>query len=309
MRRVAAGALLAGTMLSVLAATPTWGGFVPGGGSKRTDCYAGLYVGRIDNPSPQVKRNRIVSCTDGDPCDRDYGPRGCGNDSCAFQIAVCAGQTYPDLPACPSVALREISYQVRRLGVPGRDFEPDYIPRRSLLSTAIPWGYGKGPGPTCGAPVDMDVQARVTRDGRKLPGRLEISLEAIAKDSPTSAVDHDRIILVCLPRTTPCPDAEPPTTTTTTLPGLSTNPTIIVGAGGGVRFEPDTVRIRAGDTVRWLWESKGSALSSEPEGLFCSPCPLNRAGATFEHTFPDAGTFPFLTEFGFPMEGRVIVEP
>jgi len=86
---------------------------------------------------------------------------------------------------------------------------------------------------------------RVSSDVQRM---LEISLEAIAKDSPTSTVDRDRIILECLPRTTPCPDAGPPTTTT--LPGLSTNPTIIVGAGGGVRFEPDIVRIRAGDTVR-----------------------------------------------------------
>jgi plastocyanin len=61
-----------------------------------------------------------------------------------------------------------------------------------------------------------------------------------------------------------------------------------------------------------VWEDKGTRLSSEPEGLFCSPCTRdeqNRAGATFEHTFADPGTFPFLTEFGFPMEGRVIVEP
>jgi hypothetical protein len=31
--------------------------------------------------------------------------------------------------------------------------------------------------------------------------------------------------------------------------------------------------------------------------------------ATYEHTFPDAGTFEYLNEFGFPDEGRVIIEP
>ena len=262
MRGVAAGV----AMLSVIAAAPTWGGFVPGGGSKRTDCYGGLDVGRIDNPSPQVKRNRIVSCTDGDPCDRDYGPRGCGNDSCAFQIAVCDGQTYPDLPACPSVARREFSPHVRRLGVPGRDFEPDYIPRRSILALSCE-RLRKGAGPDRGSPVDMDVQATVTRDGRELAGRLEVSLEAIAKDSPTSAVDHDRIILECLPRTTPCPNAEPPTTTTTTLPGLSTNPTIIVGDGGGAALRARHRPHPGGLTpCGGCGRARGPLPCSEPEG-------------------------------------------
>ncbi len=282
---------LAAVLPIVAAASLAWGGFIPGGGSKRTDCYTQLYVRGVDNPSPQVKRNRIVSCIDGDPC--DFRGITCGDNQCEIEVAVCVGQIDPDLPACPSVALRSISHHVRRLGVPGRDFDPDYIPRRSLLSTALPWGWGKAPGGSCGAPIGMTVRGRVTRDGPQLPGRLEISLEAIAKGGASPAIDRDRIVLECLPRTTPCPDAAP-TTTTTTLPGISMNPTIIVGAGGGVRFEPDTVRIRAGDTVRWLWEGKGSALESgtafEPDGLFCSPCTFfefNRGGDTFEHTFPE----------------------
>src|SRR5262245_41183495 len=248
----ASGARLAATALAaIIGAAPTWAGFIPGGRSKRTDCYIGLHVGRAGDPGPQLRTGRIVSSTDADSCDADSA-RSCGNDRCSFYVAVCVGETYPDLPACPSVPLSRISYQVRRLGVPGRDFEPDYIPRRSLLSTAVPWGYGKGPGPACGSPVGMDVDVTVKPDGRKLTGRLEISLEGVAKDG--SAVDRDRIVLECQPRTTPCPDNAPSTTTTTTLPAISTNPTIIVGAGGGLRFEPDTVRIRAGDTVRWLWE-------------------------------------------------------
>jgi hypothetical protein len=252
------------------------GRFIPGGGSARSDCYTQLYVAEIDSPGPQVKGNRIVFCTDGDPCDTDVdstftGPP-CGDNSCEFSVAVCVGQTDPNLPACTRAPLRGIYLHVRRLGVPGVDFEPDYIPRRSLLSTALPWEWRSGP--SCGDPIGMTVQGRVTKDGRKFPGRLEISLDAIAARGTSPARDRDTIILGCLPRTTPCPDA-PPLTTTTTLPGISVRPTVIVGAGGGIRFDPDTVRIRAGDTVRWLWEGSGSDLTSgtsyPSDGLFCYP--------------------------------------
>jgi len=297
---------------------PAWAGFIPGGGPERSDCYTQLFVAQIDSPGPQVKGRRIVSCTDGDPCDFDrfeqhpYGGRpACGNNSCAIFVAVCVGQTNPEVPACTPAPLRTMNHNVRRLGIPGRDFKPDYIPRRSLLTTAFPWEWRSGP--SCGQPITMDVKGRVTKDGRKFPGRLEISLDAYAARR-TPARDHDTIILECLPRTTPCPD-EPPSTTTTTLPGISVSPTVVVGAGGGIRFDPDTVRIRAGDTVRWVWEGSGYDLVSD-DGVFCYPgCdahPANErvlSGTVFEHTFPDPGTFYYDSTWAFPMRGRVIVEP
>ena len=323
-RRLAA--VMASTVAAAWAESPAWAGFIPGGGPERSDCYTQLYVAEIDSPGPQVKGRRIVSCTDGDPCDFDrldaypYGGRpACGNNSCEFFVAVCVGQTNPDLPACTPAPLRAIFHQVRRLGIPGRDFEPDYIPRRSLLTTALPWEQRSGP--SCGQPIGMDVRGRVTKDGRKFPGRLDISLDAFSARGISPARDHDTIVLECLPRTTPCPD-DMPSTTTTTLPGLSMSPTVIVGAGGGIRFDPDTVRIRAGDTVRWVWEGSGydlvsgSGRGASSDGLFCYPsCDAHPAndrvlsGTVFEHTFPDPGTFEYGNTWDFPMNGRVIVEP
>jgi plastocyanin len=293
-----------------------WGGFIPGGGSERSDCYTQLYVAGIDSPGPQVRRERVVSCTDGDPCDfGGRGPRGCDN-RCEFLVAFCVGQTNPALPACTPSPVRFTHLQARRLGVPGRDFKPNRNPNphaRSLLNTAFPWD--KRSGPSCGSPVGMTVQGRVTKDGRKFPGRLEISVAANALGGASPARDRDTFILECLPRTTPCPD-EPPPTTTTTLPAITTRPTVIVGAGGGIRFDPDTVRIRAGDTVRWVWEGSGAGLVSWESGLFCYPgCDAHPddyrilPGTVFEHMFPDPGTFGYESTWNFPTDGRVIVEP
>jgi hypothetical protein len=165
---------LAAVVVSTMACTGSvaWAGFIPGGGPERSDCYAQLYVAQIDSPGPQVRGKHVVSCTDGDPCDFDriwnfpYGGQpACGNNSCEFSVAVCVGQTDADLPACTPAPLRHISQHVRRLGVPGRDFEPDYIPRRSLFSTAFAWEFRSGP--SCGQPIGMGVQGRVAKHGRK----------------------------------------------------------------------------------------------------------------------------------------------
>jgi hypothetical protein len=64
-------------------------GLIPGGGPQRTDCYVEASVQGVDSPGPQVQSNRIVLCTDGDPCDTDGT---CGNDSCTLRVAVCADQ-------------------------------------------------------------------------------------------------------------------------------------------------------------------------------------------------------------------------
>jgi len=329
-RRVIPPALLRGALIGTIAGAGlgavAWAGFIPGGGPERSDCYTQLYVADVESPGPQVKRKHIVSCTDGDPCDSDRldqfpqgGRPACGNNACAFTIGVCVGQTDPNLPSCTPARLSYMTQNVRRLGVPGRDFEPDYIPRRSLFANAFPWEKRSG-HPSCGQPIRMAVQGRVTKDGRKFPGRLEISLEAIAMPGKSPARDRDTFILECLPRTTPCPE-DPPSIPTTTLPDISTNPTVMVGAGGGIRFDPETVRIRAGDTVRWVWEGSGyditsTASSTTPENRFCFPrCdgyPQDDhvlAGTVYEHTFPDPGTFEYRTTYDFIMEGRVIVEP
>src|SRR5262249_23523882 len=68
---------------------PVPAGLIPGGGPARSDCYVELNVVGIESPGPDVRGGRVVSCTDGDPCDTDGE---CGNGSCTFSVAVCINQ-------------------------------------------------------------------------------------------------------------------------------------------------------------------------------------------------------------------------
>jgi len=60
-------------------------------------------------------------------------------------------------------------------------------------------------------------------------------------------------------------------------------------------FEPATVTIRAGQTVRWIWRGGShnvvSGSNCTEDGFFKSGEPI--AGGTFEHRFETAGTFPY----------------
>lgn len=70
--------------------------------------------------------------------------------------------------------------------------------------------------------------------------------------------------------------------------------TVSVGAGG-FRFSPASVTIQPGDTVQWTWSAGGHSTTSgspgSPTGIWDSGI-LNQ-GATFSHTFPTAGSFPY----------------
>ena len=39
---------------------------------------------------------------------------------------------------------------------------------------------------------------------------------------------------------------------------------VAVGPGGGFTFDPDTVNISVGDTVRWTWAGSGHSVTSGP---------------------------------------------
>jgi plastocyanin len=261
-------------------------GLIPGGGPQRTDCYVEASVQGVDSPGPQVKSNRIVLCTDGDPCDTDGT---CGNDSCTLRIAVCANQKDPNLPACtPASSLRKLKVNAK-------------------LEPGIPASVS---GSACGSFVDLAVRVRVQRNGNKRPGMVALSANATAAKGTKPARDRDKYVLQCLP----CGGA----TTTTTLPSS----TVTVGPGGDLRFEPKTITIHAGDTVRWHWGSSGhnvvSGSGGTADGTFCSPsdegcsiAALSQAGTTYEHTFPAAGTFDYFCSVHqiFGMTGTVIVEP
>lgn len=202
--RMALTVRLAALAVSTIAAagipSRAWAGLIPGGGAERSDCYVELSVLAVDSPGPQVTDGRVVTCTDGDPCDGDLE---CGDDSCDLHVAVCIGQSDPNLLTCTPAELRSLTGRARRLGVPGRDFAPDYVPRSSLFQSTFPVDLQSGP--SCGRQGGMSVAVRVTKDGRKLPGRLELSLAATAKGGASPARDRDRIVLECRPRTSECP--------------------------------------------------------------------------------------------------------
>ena len=109
-------------------------------------------------------------------------------------------------------------------------------------------------------------------------------------------------------------------TTTTTLASPQTH-TVMVGEGGALVFAPATLTIHVGDTVRWVWGSPGHSVVSGTNGnadnRFCSPSdsgcanpPLSNQGATYEHTFAHAGTFPYYcsVHFSFGMTGTITVQ-
>jgi plastocyanin len=284
-------ALLALTFACAWAA---WAGLIPGGGPQPSDCYLELDVQGVDTPGPQVTSNRVVECTDGDACDADAT---CGNDSCTLRVAVCIGQDDPNLACTPPAAFRRLKVNMR-------------------LEPALP---ATMEGSACGEFIDLPVGVKVKRNGRKRPGMVVLPTNATAERGTTPARDRDKFVLKCLPSTA-CATAAP-TTTTTTLPGGAMR-TVTVGPGGAFSFNPQSVTIRVGETVRWRWDSNGhnvvSGSGGSADGRFCSPndqgcgsAPLSNAGATYEHTFTEGGTFPYFCEphASFGMTGSVIVEP
>lgn len=87
---------------------------------------------------------------------------------------------------------------------------------------------------------------------------------------------------------------------------LSQAATVDVRVGNNF-FNPATVRIKTGDTVRWIFDRSGHDVTSQ-NGTFNSARPVP-VGETFSHTFNTAGSFGY---FCFPhrsigMTGSVIV--
>ena len=85
------------------------------------------------------------------------------------------------------------------------------------------------------------------------------------------------------------------------------------GGGGaevseeGIAFQPAEVTVGVGDTVTWTNnDSVGHDVTADS---FSSGDPGGMApGDTFEHTFPEAGTFDYVCTVHPGMEGTVVVE-
>jgi hypothetical protein len=174
-------------------------GLIPGGGPVRSDCYVELKVVGIDNPGPDVRSGRVVSCTDGDPCDIDGE---CGNGSCTFGVAVCINQTDPNLPAChPPTGLQKL------------------FVNPSKLAGAVP---GSLDGSACGSFVAIPLPLKNGAQPAMVQVRLSANATAAKGTSPRR--DRDTFVLKCLPRTTPCPATSTTTTTSTTTITTTTAP-------------------------------------------------------------------------------------
>ena len=79
---------------------------------------------------------------------------------------------------------------------------------------------------------------------------------------------------------------------------------VAVGPGGGFTFDPDTINISVGDTVRWTWGSSGHSVTSgppcvadsqycSPNDTNCSPGSLSNIGTVYQHTFTNAGSYSY----------------
>lgn len=90
----------------------------------------------------------------------------------------------------------------------------------------------------------------------------------------------------------PSPAPEPPRTWT-----------VEVGANDSRRFSPETLTIRSGDTVRWVFRSEGHTVTSgsgSADARFCSPAdtncgsaPTSNAGDVYEHRFTAPGSYAY----------------
>src|SRR5215467_4976889 len=76
------------------------------------------------------------------------------------------------------------------------------------------------------------------------------------------------------------------------LAGAAT--TIVTVGQGGTNYNPSSVTIQVGDTVRWTWAGNNHSATSgtpgNPNGIFDSG--IHNSGFTYSFTFTSAGTFP-----------------
>src|SRR6476469_1997162 len=84
----------------------------------------------------------------------------------------------------------------------------------------------------------------------------------------------------------------------------ATSQIVDVAVGPGFTFNPDTVNISAGDTVRWTWESNAHSVTSgpscwadsqycSPNNTMCFPGTLSNTGTVYQHTFANAGSYSY----------------
>jgi len=109
---------------------------------------------------------------------------------------------------------------------------------------------------------------------------------------------------------TPSNNNPPAASTASSSPAASTASAIRVN---GASFDPPVLKVKKGTKVTWTWESGGHNVVSgdkcTSDGKFTSGSPQGK-GTKFEHTFGEAGTFPYYCDphCGMGMTGSVVVE-
>ena len=103
-----------------------------------------------------------------------------------------------------------------------------------------------------------------------------------------------------LPVGVPCPDS-----------GAATGPGVATVILKNFAFNPATVSVKVGDTVHWVWQEDDHSVTAD-DASFNSG--VQNTGATFDHMFMAAGTFPYFCKIhgaagGNGMSGKVIVTP
>jgi plastocyanin len=108
-----------------------------------------------------------------------------------------------------------------------------------------------------------------------------------------------------------------PTDTPTPTPRPAVAAEVVVGPEGSFSFEPEEVTIAVGETVRWVWDSRGHNVKPDdiPSESDWSGTPGGgldtfRAGHVYTHEFQVAGTFDYLCRphRSSGMRGTVVVE-
>ena len=74
---------------------------------------------------------------------------------------------------------------------------------------------------------------------------------------------------------------------------------VVVGPGGDLVFDPESLTIAPGDTVHWVWDSDNHNVvpeSSPDEAEWEGHPDVVDAGAEYEHTFEVEGTYEYVCE-------------
>jgi plastocyanin len=150
---------------------------------------------------------------------------------------------------------------------------------------------GQSEGTPTPTPRGVDTQASSTSTSSRTPSPTPTD-EATPTDSPT-----------------PTDEATPTRT--------PVSAEIAVGPGGDFVFEPGTVTVAVGDTVRWVWESNGHNVKPDdvPADSDWSGTPGGGldtfdTGHVYTHQFQVAGEFDYLCQphRSYGMRGTVVVE-